>query len=175
MPDYYSCTYGGRSGRKPLRKSSSYLISPWSRRLPVLVLLLLTLVACKDDSIRKAARAADDMAVTIGLAIDTKRELAAAGLLPPEQELPLTLGIQKVNTSVKAFHLQVKNTKELDPTSKDLLLRLFAEITAGVAELNHQGVLEIKNPEAKTKVSAVLAGFQVSFVVIQAVLEGDGS
>lgn len=136
----------------------------------VLTVLLLLQVACKDDAIRKAARAADDMAVTISLAIDAKRELATAGLLKPDEEIPLTLGLQKVNTAVKAFHLQVKHTKQLDPTSKTLLLQLFAGITASVVELNHEGVLGIKNPEAKTKVAAVLAGFQVSFTAIQAVL-----
>lgn len=111
------------------------------------------------------------MAVTIGLAIDAKRELAANGLLPPDQEIPLTIGLQRVNTTVKALHTQVKNTKRLDPTSRDSLFRLFSSVTASVSDLNNQGMLGVKNPEARTRLTAVLAAFQVSFSVIQSVLE----
>jgi hypothetical protein len=84
----------------------------------------------------------------------------------------LTLGLQKVNTSVKAFHLQVRNTKVLDPASKNQLLLLFSGITTSVAELNQQGVLGIHNEQAKTKVAAVLAGFTTAFAAIQAALGG---
>src|SRR6185436_2325581 len=79
----------------------------------IVLLLILALLACKDDSIRKAARASDDMAVTVGLAIDVKRQLGQTGskLINDQEELALTVGLQKVNTAVKAFHLQVKNTK----------------------------------------------------------------
>jgi len=138
----------------------------------VVLAAILILLACKEESIRKAARASDDMAVTISLAIDAKRELAASGLLKPEEEIPLTLGLQKVNTAVKAFHLQVKNTKQLDPASKNQLLLLFSGITTSVAELNQQGVLGIKNEQAKTKVSAILAGFTTAFAAINAALGG---
>ena len=150
-----------------LRNRSSGTISQ-----AVLLLLIIGLVACKDESIRKAARASDDMAVTVGLAIDAKRELAASGLLKPEEEIPLTLGLQKVNTAVKAFHLQVKNTSQLDPTSKNQLLLLLSGVTTSVAELNQQGVLGIKNEQAKTKISTILAGFNAAFAAIQAALGG---
>lgn len=140
----------------------------------VILLLVLTLLACKDDSIRKAAKASDDMAVTIGLAIDVKRELGQTGtkLISDQEELALTLGLQKVNTAVKAFHLQVKNTKALNPASKNQLLQLLSGITTAVAELNQQGVLGIHNEQAKAKISAVLAGFTASFAAIQAALGG---
>jgi hypothetical protein len=134
--------------------------------------LILGLMACKDEAVRKAARASDDMAVTVGLAIDTKRSLAASGLLKPEEEIPLTLGLQKVNASIKAFHAQVKRTSVLDQTSKPQLALLFSNITSAVAELNEKGVLGIKDPEAKAKVTAVLAGFTTAFAVIQAVIGG---
>jgi len=140
----------------------------------IVLLLILTLLACKDESIRKAARASDDMAVTVGLAIDVKRQLGQTGskLISDQEELALTLGLQKVNTAVKAFHLQVKNTKALDPASKNQLLLLFSGITTSVAELNQQGVLGIHNEQAKAKVAAVLAGFTTAFAAIQAALGG---
>jgi hypothetical protein len=140
------------------------------RRFALILLLISAQLACKPESIRKAAKAADDMAITISVSIDTKRSLAASGMLTPEEEIPLTLGLQKVNSSVKAFHLQVKNTKELDQASKTLLLGLFSGIVDSVAELNQTGVLGIKNPEAKTKITTILAGFQISMSMIQVAL-----
>jgi len=145
-----------------------------NRKTAALLVLILSLVACKDESIRKAARASDDMAVTVSLAIDVKRGLGQTGtkLISNEEELALTLGLQKVNTAVRAFHTQVKATKALDPASKNQLLQLFSGVTASVAELNQQGVLGIKNEEAKSKVTAALAGFSASFAAIQAALGG---
>jgi hypothetical protein len=140
----------------------------------IVLLLIVVLLACKDDSIRKAARASDDMATVISLAIDVKRGLGQTGtkVISNQEELALTLGLQKVNTAVKAFHLQVKNTKALDPASKNKLLQLFSGVTTAVGELNQQGVLGIHNEEARAKVAAVLAGFQTAFATIQAALGG---
>jgi hypothetical protein len=140
----------------------------------MVLLLIVVLLACKDDSIRKAAKASDDMATVVSLAIDVKRGLGQTGTkaISDQEELALTLGLQKVNTAVKAFHLQVKNTKALDPASKNQLLQLFSGVTTAVAELNQQGVLGIHNEEARAKVAAVLAGFQTAFATIQAALGG---
>ena len=143
--------------------------------IPPLIVVLVLLSACKEENIRKAARASDDMATIVSLAIDVKRGLGQTGtkLISDDEELVLTLGLQKINTAVKAFHAQVKKTSTLDPAAKGQLLILFKQITEAVTDLNNVGVLGIKNPEAKEKIAAVLAGFQVAFTTIQAVLGGN--
>lgn len=137
------------------------------------IILILVGVACKDEQIRKAAKASDDMATIVSVAIDTKRQLGQTGskLITNDEELALTLGLQKVNASVIAFHKQVKVTQTLNPESKMALAGLFKSVVDSVAELNQKGVLGIKNQDAKAKVSTVLAGFTVTFAVVQAVLE----
>jgi hypothetical protein len=141
-------------------------------KIALIYLVIAASIACKDDSIRKAARASDDMASTISLAIDVKRQLAMSTppLIDHDEEVRLTLGLQKVNAAVKAFNTEVKRLSKLDPASKGNLVALFASVTQSINELNGQGVLGIKNPDAKAKVQAVLAAFSTSIAVIQAVL-----
>lgn len=145
------------------------------RRLMVpMIIVVLLLAACKDESIKKAAKASDDMAVTVGLAIDVKRQLALSvpPLISQDEELKLTLGLQKVNTAVTVFHHEVKRLSKLDPQAKGNLSVLLSGIVQAVNELNQQAVLGIKNPDSKAKVQAVLAGLNISFSIIRAVLEG---
>lgn len=145
------------------------------RRLVVpMIMVVLLLAACKNESIKKAAKASDDMAVTVGLAIDVKRQLALSvpPLISQDEELKLTLGLQKVNTAVTAFHHEVRRLSKLDPQAKGNLSALLTSIVQAVNELNQQAVLGINNPDSKAKVQAVLAGLNVSFSIIRAVLEG---
>jgi hypothetical protein len=141
-------------------------------KIALIYLVIAASIACKDDAIRKAARASDDMASTISLAIDVKRQLAMSTppLISHDEEVALTLGLQKVNTSVRAFNTEVKRLSKLDPAAKGNLAALFASVTQSINELNAQGVLGIKNEQAKQKVQAVLAAFSASIAVIQAVL-----
>jgi hypothetical protein len=141
-------------------------------KIALIYLVIAASIACKDDSIRKAARASDDMASTISLAIDVKRQLAMSTppLIDHDEEVKLTLGLQKVNTSVRAFNTEVKRLSKLDPAAKGNLVALFASVTQSINELNAQGVLGIKNEQSKQKVQAVLAAFSESIAVIQVVL-----
>lgn len=141
-------------------------------KIALVYLVIAASIACKDDSIRKAARASDDMAVTVGLAIDTKRALATSvpPLITSQEEIALTLGLQKVNTAVRAFHTEVSRLSKVDPASKGQLLALFSNITQSVSELNNQGVLGIKNEQSKIKLQTVLATLNTAIATIQAVL-----
>jgi hypothetical protein len=142
--------------------------------LGVVLLLVVMQLACTDDAIRKSARASDDMATIVGLAIDAKRGLATTTppTISPEEELALTLGLQKVNAAVRAFHTQALAAKDMNPATKSQLLALFTQITQSVSELNSQGVLGIKNPEAQAKITLILSGFSGTFAAIQAALGG---
>ena len=151
---------------------------PILNALPFLNLLIVSLIvlqiACKDTQIKQAARASDDMATTISLAIDAKRALATSNppLITPQEELALTLGLQKVNAAVRAFNEEVKRLSKVDPNSKGQLLALFADITKSISDLNAQGVLGIKNPDSKAKLTVILAGFNASITAIQVALGG---
>ena len=141
-------------------------------RFAMIYLVIATSIACKDDQIRKAARASDDMAVTIGLAIDAKRALATSTppLITHGEEIQLTLGLQKVNAAVRAFHNEVARLSKVDPASKGQLVALFADITKSISDLNNQGVLGIKNPDSKLKLQTILATLNTAIATINAIL-----
>ena len=150
-------------------------MQPIPKRLKIIALFLLlstAIAACKDDSIRKAARASDDMATIVSLAIDAKRGLAQTTppLITSQEELALTFGLQKVNAAVQAFHSQALATRDLNPATKAQLLSMLSSITQSVNELNQQDVFGIRNPDAKAKLTAVLSGFSGAFIAIQAAL-----
>lgn len=140
--------------------------------IPIVVLLVALQLACKDDQIRRAARASDDMATIVSLAIDAKRGLAQTSppLINSQEELALTFGLQKVNTAVQTFHNQALAMRDLNPANKSQLLSTLATITQAVADLNQQDIFSIKNPDAKAKLTAVLSGFAGAFAAIQAAL-----
>lgn len=139
----------------------------------LLMLLAIQQVACKDDAIRKAARASDDMAVAVSLAIDTKRQLGQTGgkLISDQEELALTLGLQKVNTAVRAFHNQVKATQKLDLNSRAQLAQLSKLIIEAVKGLD-QDILGIKNADARAKISVVLSSITAAISAIQLAIGG---
>jgi hypothetical protein len=136
--------------------------------------LITSQLACKDSQIQKAAKATDDMAVTISLAIDAKRALALTmpPLISPEEEVTVTLALQKVNAAVGAFRIQAMGISKLDPNSKAKLLPLFQGISESITDLNNQGLLGIKNPEAKNKLTLILGGLAASLAIVQSVLMG---
>jgi len=139
----------------------------------VLALVLLQ-AACTDSQLTKAAKASDDIAVSISLAIDVKRSLAMSvpPLITPEEELTLTLALQRVNTATMLFREKAMTFKTLDANTKTALLPLFQTITASVTELNNQGILGIKNQDAKAKVALVLTSLSAALATIQSVLMG---
>jgi hypothetical protein len=136
----------------------------------VLVVASLLLAACQPDQLRKAAKAADTMAVSIRAMILAKRELAQQGRITPEEELKITQGLFALNEAVTVFTNQVKNSKTWDGSVKTALTTLFADVTAALNQLNTQGVLNITNPEAKQKLTGVLASLSAAVGIIKAVL-----
>ena len=120
----------------------------------------------QDDPVRKAAKAADTIAGSINEMIKVKRQLAQQKTIAPGEELALTNALLKANTADKAF---LAATKQLNgtPTAADKsnLGTLFAAVSASVNELD-AGVLGVKNPDAKTKLTTILNTIKASLAVI---------
>src|SRR5262245_36031555 len=82
-----------------------------------------------DDQVRKAAKAADTIAGSIGEMIKLKRQLAQQKTITPEEELALTNALLKANTADKAFLAATKQLKGT-PTAaeKSNLATLFSAV-----------------------------------------------
>jgi hypothetical protein len=139
---------------------------------PYLIVYGLLFLACKDDSLKKAARASDDMAQTISAAIETKRALAQNGFIDPKEELQLTLTLKKVNDIAIQFNKQARAIGKLDSVNRKNLMVVFRQLSQSINELSQQGVLSIKNENSKAQLAAILGGLDISLKVIEAALEG---
>ena len=125
----------------------------------------------QDDPVRKAAKAADAIAGSITEMIKVKRQLAQQKTITSEEELALTNALLKANTADKAFLAATKQLKGT-PTGdqKSNLKTLFSAVSAAVNEVD-AGVLGVKNPEAKTKLTTILNTIKASLAVISSLTQ----
>ena len=124
-----------------------------------------------DDPVRKAAKAADAIAGSITEMIKVKRQLAQQKTITAEEELALTNALLKANTADKAFLAATKQLKGT-PTAADKsnLATLFSAVSAAVNEID-AGVLGVKNPDAKAKLTTILNSIKASLAVISSLTQ----
>jgi hypothetical protein len=129
---------------------------------------------CGGDSVppdspwRPAAKAADDIAISINTAIKIKRRLAQEGTITPAEELALTNGLLKLNTADKALVAKIKTVKSAgDVTAnKPTLCSMFSTVTNALNDLNNSGVLPLTNSSAKTQLTTIITALNASAAII---------
>jgi hypothetical protein len=121
-----------------------------------------------DSPWRPAAKAADDIAISINTMIKTKRALAQQGTLTPAEERPLTEALLKLNTADKALVAKIKTVKSAAdvPANKPTLCSMFSTVTAALNDLNNTGIVPIANPSAKTQLTVILNALNASAAII---------
>jgi hypothetical protein len=121
-----------------------------------------------DSPWRPAAKAADDIAISINTMIKTKRALAQQGTITPAEELALTNSLLKLNTADKVFVNQIKTIKSATDANaqKPSLCSMFATITSALSDLNNSGVLPIANPKAKSQLTTIITALNASVGII---------
>ena len=121
-----------------------------------------------DSPWRPAAKAADDIAISINTMIKTKRALAQQGAITPAEELALTNALLKLNTADKALVNQIKTVKNATDASaqKPNLCSLFATVTSALSDLSNSGVLPISNASAKTQLTTIINALNASVAII---------
>jgi hypothetical protein len=70
---------------------------------------------------------------------------------------------------------QLKALKKIDPSNRQMLIEWSGGLANSLDQLNDQGVLRIKNPQAKAKVSAALNVVRASAAALNAVIGLIGS
>lgn len=130
-----------------------------TRRLTVIFVLFavcLSQTACNKDQLRRAANTSAMTASLVRVAIDTKRALAKDGTLDRDEELAITVAMRDLNLAVIEFNSLARTYDEFTAETRAQLLTLFNNVTLGVARLNDQGVLRIKNPQARGRFQKIL-------------------
>lgn len=121
-----------------------------------------------DSPWRPAARAADDIAISINTMIKTKRALGKQGTITPAEELALTKSLLRLNTADKVLVNQIKTLKSATDANaqKPNLCSLFAAVTSALNDLNTTGVLPLSNGGAKTQLATIISALNASAAII---------
>ena len=121
-----------------------------------------------DSPWRPAAKAADDIAISINTMIKTKRALAKQGTITPTEEKALTLGLLKLNTADKVLVDRIKTVKSATDANaqKPNLCSLFATLSSALSDLNNTSVSPIANPGARTQLTNIINALNASAAVI---------
>ena len=143
----------------------------WSLIVCILsVGFLLSLAACDESQIRKAATASDRMATLIVVGIDVKRDLRTAALIDADEDRAISQGLLSANKAVQRFNERARTYQTLTPTARSELTKLFADVTGALKTLNDDGIFRIRNPDAQKKLAAVLASLNEAAGFISQVL-----
>lgn len=131
-----------------------------------------------DEPLRKALNAGIAMRTINGFAIDVTIDLAKTGLITSNgaasEDAKIMRGLQKISAAIRVYGDTVTSFTHWNEPNRTALVPLFKAITDAVSELNQQEILGIKNPKAKEKISAVLAGLSATFVALELVLNPVG-
>lgn len=127
--------------------------------------------AQQEDAVRKAARAADDIAEGIKAAIKAKRDLKQHGKITPQEDLALSNLLLKVNSADKVLVNKIKELKTIpDASTKASLAPLLDSLVSAVDELNKAGVLGIKNPDAQKTLTTIMNTITAALAIVKAFL-----
>jgi hypothetical protein len=129
-----------------------------------------TAVTQQPDTVRKLAKASDDLSGGIKLAIKTKRDLAQQKVITPEEELALTKFLLDVDRAGEAFNTALVNTQNDSPQARQQLLALLDSVAGAVKSLNDDGVLHIKNGGARQRVALLISGVEAAIASIRVIL-----
>jgi hypothetical protein len=138
----------------------------------LLSLTTLGFEKCGDNKVREAAKASDRIATLIGSLTDTKRQLAAQGIITPEEELTLTRHLLSLNGVTKTFNDKAKSFTEDDASTRLELAAAFQTVTDAITALSSQAIFPIGNAEAKAKLIAILNSINAAVQIVDAALKG---
>lgn len=135
-----------------------------------LLLAVLGTTGCNKSKLEKAQKAAATISRVLTIAGTVIEQLGREQLLDDQEALKLSDAVNDLKRAVAEFNAAAARFQET-PESTAELIQALSEVSRQVEALNRDGVLHVKNPEAKQKLSRVLAGISVSLEVIAAALE----
>jgi hypothetical protein len=142
--------------------------------LSLVLALVLAPLGCTDSDYRKATRAAAGIATGLGALEDTNESLFKAQLLDKEEARTIAQGVIDATRVNDQLVGKLRTIKSIDAGNKQLVGLWVGEVITSIEALNQQGVLRVKNPDAKSKLSIIFAGIQSSVAIITQLMTENG-
>ncbi len=138
----------------------------------LLILILVSAAACTDDQRKKIAKADQDMANALSIALDIDAGLIRDGTLKGDAAVAVTTTLLDINRALGIFNTHAKAITTLDTATKSDLLLLADGIVKAVADANQAGAIHINNQETRAKLASVLAIISAAITTLRAILQG---
>ncbi len=136
-----------------------------------LVLVGFSTTGCDSKKFDQAKRAATTIQKTLPVAKKLVDQLQAELVLESTEADKLRNGISEVERIFDEFNDRAKGYQDWSPQSRQDMLKLVKDVSQSLDTLNQEGVLHIKNPDAKLRVGRVLRTISIFADVLQIALE----
>lgn len=141
----------------------------FTRRFAALLsifVLAFAMTGCESSEIRKASDASAKVASGLHLMQQEVIAVHDAGLLSAAESVEVSKLIIQATHANDQFVGRVKALKRLDTSSRPQVATYFAEVAESLELLNAQGVLHIKNPDARRRVQVAFQAVSTSARVV---------
>lgn len=141
--------------------------------LPLVVMIVFSQLACDASAYRKAAKASDDIALSLKALQSTVVDLYTADAIDANAARGMSRAIKNATIADDEFIAKIKTLGgKVDEASKPTVVQWVGELSASIATLNAQEAIYIKNPEAKLKLDLTLKTIQAALTIIQTTIGG---
>jgi hypothetical protein len=123
-------------------------------------------LACSDSDYRKAARAGAGIASGLQTLQGINEDAYASKLLEGHEAILVAQLISDATRANDEFVKQLGGFKQLQPGDRAMLALWFGGLTRSLDALNQQGILRVKDPQARERLSLAFAAVQTSLAVL---------
>ena len=124
--------------------------------------LIAGTIACEDSEYRKASRAGAGIASGLQVLQGVNEDAYDAKLIEPQETIVLAQYISEATRANDEFVKQLGAFRQLKPGDRAALAIWFGGITRSLDALNQHGILRVKNPQARERLSVAFAAVQAS-------------
>jgi hypothetical protein len=129
------------------------------------------MTACSDNQVKQCADAAAKVSTTLGAFEETVEQVQTQGLISQDEAISVVTLIGEATKVNDEFVTQVRAAKKLNDPTLATLSTAFEGVTKSVDRLEQEGVLHIKNPDARTKLSIGLQSVRLALTAVKALAD----
>jgi hypothetical protein len=132
--------------------------------------LVLGLAGCDDSNYRKAVRATAGVASGLSGLQQSVEVAFDGGLVDPEEAKALALAIKDATLVNDQIIAQLRAVKSLDAGSAGSLVVYGKQLSASAEALYAQGILKVKNPQARQRFEATFLALKGSLQLLEVIV-----
>ncbi len=116
------------------------------------------LQGCSDDDYRKAVRASAAIGTSLVEVQALNEQAYAAAFIDRQEAVAIAKGVREAALVNDHFVHGLRQYGALNKRSKAELVRMVADVAREIGKLRDEGILRVKNPSARVKFAAAIAG-----------------